>query len=259
MYPILARLGPFTFYSYTVLLDLGIVAGLAGLAWSAQRQAAEAGRWLNAGLAAVAVGLVGARTGYVLVNWAYFRDHLGEALRLWQGGLSWHGGLLAGAVTLAIWAHWRGLPLGKVADATAPGLALGVAAGWTGCLLAGCGYGREVFDPASPWRQFTAELPDIYGVVAPRLVSQAWAAGWALVVLGLLLALRRLPLPGGGRFLLAVGLISLGLFAVGFSRGDASPPVGAWRLDQVADLGIALAALVGLMAVFFHRRTRLCG
>lgn len=258
MYPII-RLGPVTVSSYTLLLDLGIVAGLGWLAWSARRTrgAAEASRWLNAGLATVAAGLVGARLGYVLVNWAYFYDHLDEAVRLWLGGLSWHSGLFAGVLMLVLWARWRGLPLGGVADAAAPGLLLGLAAGWTGCLLAGCNYGREVFDPASPWRRLSAELPDIYGVVAPRLVSQAFAAGWALAVLALLLLLRRARLPGGGRFLLAVGLFSLGLFAVGFTRGDASPPVGAWRLDQVVDLGIAVAALVGLIAMPVLSRSRI--
>jgi phosphatidylglycerol:prolipoprotein diacylglycerol transferase len=258
MYPII-RLGPFTLSTYTLLLDLGIVAGLAWLAWSARwtRGAVEASRWLNAGLAAVAAGLIGARIGYVLVNWAYFHDHLDEAWQIWLGGLSWHVGLFAGVLMLVVWTRWRGLPLGDLADAAAPGLLLGLAAGWTGCLMAGCNYGREVFEPTSPWRRLAAELPDIYGVVAPRLVTQVLAAGWALAVLVLLLLLRRAALTSGGRFLLAVGLFSLGLFAVGFTRGDAAPPVGAWRLDQVVDLGIAVAALLGLIVMPALQRSRM--
>ena len=255
MYPILARLGPFTLYSFTVLLDLGIVAALVWLDRSARARGVASSRWLDAGLVALAVGLIGARASYVLINWAYFYNHLDEALRLWQGGLSWHGGLLAGVLALAVWSRWRGLPLGDIADAAAPGLLLALAAGWIGCLLAGYAYGREVFDPASPWRRLAAELPDVYGVVAPRLVTQALAAGWALAVLALLLALRRLALPAGGRFLLAVGLFSLGLFVAGFTRGDASPQLGRWRLDQAVDLGIALVALVRLILPQRHRGT----
>lgn len=249
MYPTV-HLGPVTLSTYTLLLDAGIIAGLAWLMISARRLGREeASRWLNAGLATVIAGLVGARAGYVLVNWAYFHDHLEEAAQFWLGGLSWHGGLFAGVLMLIVWARWRGLPLGALADAAAPGMLVGLAAGWTGCLMVGCNYGREVFDPASPWRRLAAELPDIYGVVVPRLVSQALAAGWALVVLLLLLLLRRIRLPEGGRFLLALGLFSLGLFVVGFTRGDASPPVGPWRLDQAIDLGIAVVSLGGLKRI----------
>ncbi len=252
------HLGPVTLSTYTLLLDAGIVAGLVWLMLSARHLGrAEVSRWLNAGLATVAAGLVGARAGYVLVNWAYFHDHLGEAVQLWLGGLSWHGGLFAGVLMLIAWARWRSLPLAALADAAAPGMLLGLAAGWTGCLMVGCNYGREVFDPASPWRRLAAELPDIYGVVAPRLVSQAFAAGWALAVLVLLLLVRQGWLPGGGRFLLALGLFSLGLFVIGFTRGDASPPVGSWRLDQAIDLGLAVASLSGLLvALLFHKRKR---
>lgn len=251
MYPTV-HLGPVTLSTYTLLLDAGIIAGLAWLMASARHLGSgEASRWLNAGLAAVAAGLVGARLGYVLVNWAYFHDHLGEAAQFWLGGLSWHGGLFAGVLMLIVWARWRRLPLAALADAAAPGMLGGLAAGWTGCLMVGCNYGREVFDPTSPWRRLAAELPDIYGVVVPRLVSQALAAGWALVVLLLLLLVRRIRLPEGGRFLLALGLFSLGLFVIGFTRGDASPPVGPWRLDQVIDLSIAVVSLGGLKRI--HR------
>lgn len=258
MYPTI-HLGPIALSTYTLLLDVGIIAGLTWLMVSARHLGrTEASRWLNAGLATVAAGLIGARAGYVLVNWAYFHDHLGEAVQLWLGGLSWHGGLFAGVLMLIVWARWRHLPLGALADAAAPGMLLGLTAGWIGCLMVGCNYGREVFDPTSPWRRLAAELPDIYGVVVPRLVSQAFAAGWALVVLALLLLVRRAQLPSGGRFLLALSLFSLGLFAVGFTRGDASPPVGPWRLDQAIDLGIAVASLGGLLAaLLFHKRKRI--
>lgn len=259
MIPII-HLGPVTLSTYTLLLDAGIVAGLVWLMISARRLGpAEASRWLNAGLVTVATGLVGARAGYVVVNWAYFHDHLDEAVQLWLGGLSWHGGLFTGVLALIAWARWRNLPLAALADAAAPGMLLGLAAGWSGCLMVGCNYGREVFDPASPWRRLAAELPDIYGVVAPRLVSQAIVAGWALAVLVLLLLLRQVRLPGGGRFLLALGLFSLGLFVIGFTRGDASPPVGPWRLDQAIDLSIAVAALGRLVVASLFRRPKRIG
>ena len=39
--------------------------------------------------------LLGARIAYVFIyNWDYYQDHLGEALAVWQGGLSFHGALV---------------------------------------------------------------------------------------------------------------------------------------------------------------------
>jgi hypothetical protein len=37
---------------------------------------------------------------------------------------------------------------------------------------------------------------------------------------------------------------SLGMIALGFTRGDPVPMLGIWRWDQVLDAGIALAAVV---------------
>jgi hypothetical protein len=50
------------------------------------------------------------------------------------------------------------------------------------------------------------------------------------------------------------------MFALGFARGDAVPLLGAWRLDQVIDAGIAilgvvyiLSSIVSWMKVKTHR------
>ena len=66
MQPILAQIGPFTLYTYTILIDAGLVVALAALYW--QAPAGHAWRWLDLGLAAVIGGFIGARLLYVALN-----------------------------------------------------------------------------------------------------------------------------------------------------------------------------------------------
>jgi hypothetical protein len=59
--------------------------------------------------------------------------------------------------------------------------------------------------------------------------------------------LRRWP----GRLWVALALLGLGAFGIGFTRGDAVPMVGSLRLDQLFDLAIAVIGIV--VAALAHR------
>ena len=47
----------------------------------------------------------------------------------------------------------------------------------------------------------------------------------------------------GIRFAVTMTLYSAGMFVLGFTRGDAVPMLGAWRLDQVIDAGIVAVGM----------------
>lgn len=50
--------------------------------------------------------IVGARLGHVLFyDWDYYSQHLGEIVKVWQGGLASHGGTLG--IMIAIWFYSR--------------------------------------------------------------------------------------------------------------------------------------------------------
>ena len=48
--------------------------------------------------------IVGARLYYVIFSWDYYKDNLLSILNLRQGGLAIYGGIIAGAITLLIFA-----------------------------------------------------------------------------------------------------------------------------------------------------------
>jgi phosphatidylglycerol:prolipoprotein diacylglycerol transferase len=69
------------------------------------------------------------------------RDCLAWA-KFYNGGLAYYGGLVGGTWGVAMIARRDHLPLRKVADVTAMGVAMGLFFGRLGCFLAGCCYGE---------------------------------------------------------------------------------------------------------------------
>jgi prolipoprotein diacylglyceryltransferase len=85
--------------SYRVVMLLTLLAALGCLAWQQRRGRKDA---LDLGLLALLAGVIGARVGHVLANWAYYGERQAAMFDLRDGGLSWHGGLLAGLAALAL-------------------------------------------------------------------------------------------------------------------------------------------------------------
>jgi phosphatidylglycerol:prolipoprotein diacylglycerol transferase len=94
----------------------------------------------------LAVGLLGFGAGVVGATLLYVGIHLRLFLEnpslIQQAGHVFYGGFVAGAVAAWIYCRAYKVPLAKVADAGAPGLALAHSIGRLGCLVAGCCYGR---------------------------------------------------------------------------------------------------------------------
>ena len=99
----------------------------------------DLGPWLLVG------GLLGARITYVISYWDrdFAREPLIEIFRIWNGGLVFYGGLILGT-WVGVWRiRQLNLPLWRVADCIAPGVALGHVFGRLGCFMNGCCYGRQ--------------------------------------------------------------------------------------------------------------------
>jgi phosphatidylglycerol:prolipoprotein diacylglycerol transferase len=239
--PILFRLGPIAFPTYTILIDIGIAAGLAWLYFRAPQ--GKAMRWLDAGLAATVGGFVGARLLYVVVNGGYYLWHPGEALRIWEGGLAWPGAALGGLAGLWLFGLRQRDPLAPLLDALALPIALLGLLGWGGCLAASCAYGFEATPGQLPaWLVLNA--PDLYGLVAPRFPTQVIGLLWSLVALGMVWAARDRGWPPAARGWYALSLAALGAFFLGFTRGDPMPLVGGLRLDVVGSALILITTSV---------------
>lgn len=253
MHPTLFTIGNWSVPTYTVLLDLGLILGLV-LAYFEGRRLLQSGETgLDLGLWAIIGGVIGGRAAYVIANLSAFQEEPIRAIRLWEGGLSFHGGVLGGLLVLLLFALFRdrGLPSGRnsfwrLADVLTPGVAVGIAFGWAACLMGGCAYGAlgEGFG--------YAVLPDLFGVAAPRFATQAVALGFSLLLAaGIWLLRGHWPFPGAS-FLLYGLLYFAGQFFLEFTRGDEAIYLGSLRLAQIIDLALVLAAALGLLLLWWR-------
>lgn len=241
MMPTLGQFGPITLRTYALLLDCAILVGLMTLAWQGWRLDREPAYWLDTGLGALVAGLVAARAGHVAIHWSYFSEHRGEMFEFWHGGLDWHGAILGGLIGLTVVARLRKLNFQQVSNTLVWVMPIGVMLVYVGCLMGSCAHGREVRSLADYPAPLVAELPDLYGVVAPRFTSQLYGALLGAVLFGVVVLLRHTRV----RLWIALVLLGLGTFGIGFTRGDAVPMVGVLRLDQILDLGVAVVGAAG--------------
>jgi len=245
--PVLFRLGNFTVTSYAALVDLGLLAGAAVACLAARWRGMRTAHALDAALAAALGGLAGGRAAYVAANWAYYQTHVRRALRPWDGGLAWHGALAGGLVGVVIFCAVRRLPLRSMLDALAPGVAVLAGCAWLGCLMNGFAYGIETYPGQGLLWALSAELPDVYGIRAPRVAVQLLGAGWSAIVLVALVIAGRRPWSQGLVFPLWLALYGGGSCGLGFVRADEVAMIAGWRADQVADLALTVIGTVALM------------
>lgn len=240
----LIHLGPIALPGYPTLVQLGVLVGAVLVYLEARRRHVPLLPVLDVALAAAVAGLLVARATYVGLHWSYYRDHIGEALRPWRGGLAWQGALIGGVIGASLGCAWRDLRLTPMLDLLTPGAASLAAFAWLGCHAARCAYGIETYPGQGLLWRLSLDLPDLYGIREPRVPVQLLGAGWsALLLVGTLLVRRRLQ-RDGVTFALWLALHSLGSFGIGFWRADAMPQLVGWRVDQLVNLLLAGAAVV---------------
>ena len=214
--------------------------------------------------------ILGGRLGFVLFYQpGYYLSHPGEILKLWQGGMAFHGGLIGVIVAAWIYTRRHAIPQLQAADLIAytvpPGLMLGRLANFVNGEL----WGRA---SDAPWAVI---FPDpraqiCAGVEGPcaRHPSQLYEAGLEGLILGLLLivmvwkrdALKR---PGlvCGTFFAGYGAAR---FIVEFFRqpdpqfvSDGNPLGLAWQVGGVGlTQGQALSLPMIALGLFLALRAR---
>jgi len=253
MYPTLFTIGNWSVPTYTVVLDLGLILGLLLTYFEGKRILKDGALALDLGLWMVIGGIVGGRVAYVLANWQAFSEDWARAVRIWEGGLSFHGAFLAGLLVMFLFSLFRLREQRRVSfwvlgDVITPGLALGITFGWAACALGGCAYGAlgQGFGYAI--------LPDLYGIAASRFATQLTGFAFSLALfIGVWLLRGRWPFSGAS-FLMYLLLYFAGQFFLEFTRGDEALYWGPWRMAQWLDLVLALAAAVGLMVLWWRAR-----
>ena len=235
MYPVLFRVGEFEITSFGVRVAIAMLAGLWLFARERRRSALPENT-LDAGMAGVFGGLLGAKVGWAI-------EHAGREgpfldLLLSRGGLSWFGGFAGGLFAGILVLRYRRQSVLAVLAAATPALALAHAIGRIGCFLVGDDYGTP---STLPWAvAFPEGLPPTSTPVHPTQLYEAVAL---LPVAWLLLRWRR---DGrSDRFVLGAYLVSTGLvrFGIEFLR-LREPLAGPFAVAHVLSFAALCAGLL---------------
>lgn len=191
--PVFLRLGPLQFRWYGLMYLLGLIGAYFLIKGRAKARGIPLTKeQLYDMLVYAAVGVfVGGRLGYTLFyNFSYYIQHPLKIPAVWEGGMSFHGGLLGVIVALSLFSWRRGIPAMVVADLAAGATTIGLGFGRLGNFINGELYGR-VTDV--PWCMvFPTDGPEC------RHPSQLYEAALEGVLLFTVLALinRLQPPPG---------------------------------------------------------------
>jgi len=142
MYPIICKIGPFTIYSYGLMLVVAFLINSALAALQAKKQNINPDIIFNLSFIVFISGIMGARILYVIENITYYLRNPLQIIMLQLGGLSWFGGLILGFLSGIAYLKKKKLSIYRVLDLMSPFLALGQAIGRVGCLLNGCCFGK---------------------------------------------------------------------------------------------------------------------
>jgi phosphatidylglycerol:prolipoprotein diacylglycerol transferase len=247
--PVAFSLGPLHVRWYGLMYLVGFLAAW----WLARRRAARPGStWTPTEVDDLifycALGVIfGGRLGWMLFYGTerIFEDPL-SLLRIWEGGMSFHGGLVGVLVALATFANRRGKRIADVLDFTAPLPAIGFGAGRIGNFINGELWGK----PAEvPWAVVVDGVP----LHASQLYEACLEGLVLFVILWWFTSKPRPRLAPSGLFLLCYGVFR---FAVEFVRvPDANRGylLFDWMtMGQILSLPMIVAGL-WLLAVAYRR------
>jgi phosphatidylglycerol---prolipoprotein diacylglyceryl transferase len=257
MYPKILDVGPLTIHTYGLLLALAFIAGI----WLASRNAAKSGLnpdsiW-NLGLIIIFSALVGAKLLLFISDSSYYMENPREifSLATLRSSGVYYGGLLLALVASAWYMHRAKLPSWKVADITAPGIALGQSIGRLGCLSAGCCFGKPT---SMPWGITFTDTYSYENVGVPLNVAlhptQIYESlGTFLLSLFLMWRLGRKHFTG--QIILEYLMLYAGLrFIIEFFRDDDRGFVLNGLLSTSQFIGIL--TILGSATAFFYLRRR---
>jgi phosphatidylglycerol:prolipoprotein diacylglycerol transferase len=253
--PVAVEIGPLAIRWYAIAYVLGLLIGWRYVRYLARsRFEGLSARAIDDLLIWCTLGVVlGGRLGYVLFYQpGYFFSHPGEILQIWQGGMSFHGGLVGTLIVIVAFARMRRLNLLTVADIVACAVPIGLFLGRMANFVNGELFGRP---SAVPWAMV---FPN--GGPEPRHPSQLYEAIAEGALLFALLAAAVLKTRAARH----PGLLT-GLFLIGYGIGRIvcelfrEPDVflgfiaGGVTMGQLLSLPMVL---LGLILVYWARPAR---
>ena len=259
--PVAFSIGPFEVRWYA----LAYIAGLLFAIWYAKRLVATPALWADRKPTAtpaqvddlfvwIALGVIlGGRLGYVLFyNPLHFLGNPLDIFRMWEGGMSFHGGFLGVVVALLIYGRRHGITLDRLLDLGAAATPVGLGLGRLANFINGELYGRA---GDVPWAMIFPNDPQ----QIPRHPSQLYEGLLEGLVLFIIIRIathrfQALAHPGRASGLFALGYGLSRIIVEFFREPDAQLGYFFGFITMGMILSLPLVA-VGIWLLLRSRRT----
>ena len=118
-------LGFIKIYWYSITMFLGVLMGIIVAYIEVKRKKIDTDKFANMAFYAILFGFIGARLYYVLFNLDYYLSDPLEIIKVWNGGLAIHGGIIGAILAIYIYCKKNKLVFMEMLDISAPALLIG--------------------------------------------------------------------------------------------------------------------------------------
>ncbi len=231
------------------------------LAWMVVERLYKKPEMSNLVFVLIVSGLVGARVAHVVEYWHEdgFDVDFMRAFEIWNGGLVFYGGLIAGVLAFAAWCCIKRTDVLALGDVLCVGIPLGHAFGRLGCFFHGCCWGKVsdsalavAFPPSSPvWHAHRAS--SFAKESLPVLPTQLFEAAALFALFAILLFMyRKFKGYTAAAYMIGYSVIR---FFMEFLRDDPRPEM--YGLSSAQNFSIFLFVLgLGFLAWSIARNAK---
>lgn len=242
--------GPFTIYWYAIFIVTGITIGFVLADMKARKIGLPKDTITDLLLYGLPISIISARLYYVIFEMDSYISNPISIIKIWEGGLAIHGGLIGAVITGVIYCNKRKLSFWLVADVVAPSIVIGQIIGRWGNFMNQEAYGNIVS------RSFlqSLRLPDfiinqMFIDGAYRQPTFLYESLWNVGVLIILILLSRQKKFTGQIFLTYIMLYSVGRFWIEGLRTDSLMLTPNLRVAQI--LSVILLVVSTCTYVYF--------
>ncbi len=248
MFPVLFSIGPLTLHTYGIFVATGLVVGVLVTIRIGRSQRMMPQNILDISFITIFSGIIGSRLVYILMNLSYYISNPLDMLKLWQGGLVFSGGLLAGILMLLWYTRRKDYSLLMLGDIFSPGVAIGQGIGRIGCFMAGCCYGRPT---TVPWGVVFTDPRSLATLNIPLHPTQLYSSLSGFIIFIVLMILNTKKTFEGQMLLWFLILHSTSRLLIEKFRGDDRGLIPGidWSVTQLSTVFILIGAVITLLII----------
>lgn len=252
MNPVLLDLGFVKIYWYSIMILIGVFLGGTLIIKESKRFKIPEDYMVNLILYTLVFAIIGARVYYVIFNWQDYSNNLLSILKVWEGGLAIHGGILFGLISIIIYTRKYKIKTMRMLDIIVVGLIIGQAIGRWGNFFNGEAHGGATtleFLTSLHLPKFIIEGMNIHGVYYhPTFLYESL---WCLIGFIVLFFFRK-------RYYTKIGQTT-GLYLVWYGVGrffiealrTDSLMIGSFKMAQMVSI---LFVIIGIIIIIMKSR-----